>query len=80
MHMEPNKVLTPEEKATLQEEIVKAVEAQLAIDAEMTRADAINAVVEAVKALQAEPEMGGMGAEAEAGMKMPEEEGEEEGE
>jgi len=78
MHMEPNKMLTPEEKATLQEEIVKAVEDQLAIDAEMTRADAINAVVEAVKALQSEPEMGGMGAEAEAGMKVPEGEGEEE--
>lgn len=78
MHMEPNKMLTPEEKSKLQEEIVKAVEDQLAIDAEMTRADAINAVVEAVKALQAEPEMGGMGAEAEAGMKVPEDE--EEGE
>lgn len=71
-------MLTPEEKSKLQEEIVKAVEDQLAIDAEMTRADAINAVVEAVKALQAEPEMGGMGAEAEAGMQVPEDE--EEGE
>lgn len=71
-------MLTPEEKATLQEEIVKAVEDQLAIDAEMSREDAIEAVVNAVKALKAEPEMGGMGAEAEAGMKVPE--GEEEGE
>lgn len=78
MHMEPNKMLTPEEKSKLQEEIVKAVEDQLAIDAEMSREDAIEAVVNAVKALKAEPEMGGMGAEAEAGMKVPEGEGEEE--
>jgi len=69
--MDSAKMITPEEKATLKEEIVKAVEDQLAIDAEMTRADAIGAVVKAIQALQAEPEMGGMGEEG--GMKMPEE-------
>ena len=65
-------MLTPEEKATLQEEIVKAVEEQFAVEAEMTRADAIGAVVKAIESLQAEPEMGGLGEAEEAGMPVPE--------
>ncbi len=74
MHMDPKKMLTPEEKATLQEDIIKAVEEQLSVEAEMTREDAIGAVVKALEAMEGEPEMGGMGEEAEMGMKVPEEE------
>jgi len=67
-------VMTPEEKMTLKEEVLAAVEEQLSSDVEMTRADAIGMVAGAIEALTAEPEMGGMGEEAEEGMQIPGEE------
>lgn len=69
--MKNQPMMTPEEKATLQEEVVKAVQDQLSVDAEMTKTEAIDSVINALEAMKEQPEFGGMGEEAEQGMKMP---------
>lgn len=78
MHMEPKTPITPEEKATLKEEIMAAVDKCLSDESYTSKADILDKVAEDIEALKESPEMGGMGAEAEAGMKVPEGEGEEE--
>ena len=76
---ETKKMLTPEDKATLKEEITQAIETTFAGEGEMTREELIDALISTLSAMKgpAEPTLGGLGEEAEGGMKLPEE-GEEE--
>ena len=76
---ETKKMLTPEDKATLKEEINQAIETTFAGEGEMTREELIDALISTLSAMKgpAEPTLGGLGEEAEGGMKLPEE-GEEE--
>jgi len=75
--MNKETMMTPEEVTALKEEVTKTVEDQMAIEAEMTRTEAIDALINALEALKAEPGMGGLGEEADNGMKLPEQEEEE---
>ena len=72
---EKKTMLTPEEKATLKEDIIKAIEPVFAGEGEMTKEEIIDAVISALSAMKgpAEPTLGGLGEEAEGGMKLPEE-------
>lgn len=76
---EKKTMLTPEDKATLKEEINQAIETTFAGEGEMTREELIDALISTLSAMKgpAEPTLGGLGEEAEGGMKLPEE-GEEE--
>lgn len=75
MHMDKSPI-TPEEKATLKEQIMSAVDACLSDEKYATKADILDKVAEDIEALKDAPEMGGMGEESEAGMKVPESEDE----
>lgn len=75
MHMD-TKPMTPEEKASLKEEIMAAVDKCLSNEDYTSKTDILDKVAEDIEALKEAPEMGGMGAEAESGMKVPEGEAE----
>lgn len=67
------KKLTPEDVATLKEEIMKEAEMQLGVKAEMTRDEAIDAVINSLEALKSGEEMGGMkgmGEDSEEGLSL----------
>lgn len=79
MHMDP-KTITPEEKATLKEEIMAAVDACLSNEEYTSKEAILDKVAEDIEALKEAPGMGGMGEESEAGMKMPADDSDSDGE
>jgi len=66
------KKLTPEDVATLKEEIMKEADMQLGVKAEMTRNEAIDAVINSLEAMKegSEEGMKGMGEDSEEGLSL----------
>lgn len=78
--MENEKPLTPEEKDSFKQEVLAVIDQVFSVEGEMTKAQLTEEVCKSVEALSGGEEkspMGGLGAEAEGGMKLPEEETEE---
>ena len=65
--------MTPEDVATFKEEVLGVVETAFAKEG-ATKKDIIAEITKGVEVLEGEPEMGGMGTEADNGMPMPAEE------
>lgn len=74
MHIMDNKPMTPEMKDELKTQVIEAVEGAFAGEA-ATKGDILKAVSDAVAGLNEAPGMGGLGEEADKGMKLPESEG-----
>lgn len=72
MDQNKNPSMTPEEKASLKDEVIAAVEKCFSNEEYNSKEAILDKVAEDIEALKEGPEMGGMGAEAEAGMKVPE--------
>lgn len=69
--MQDKQAMTPEEVATLKEEINMKIDEVLG-SGDLTKGDAINAICESVEMMKEEPDMGGMGEVEEGGMELPE--------
>lgn len=80
MHMDPKEPMTPEAKDALKGEIMAAVDACLSNEEYTSREAILDKVAEDIEALKEGPEMGGMGEESEAGMQMPADDSDSDGE
>jgi len=69
-----SKPITPEDKATLKEQMTSAVESAFADETLTTKEQILEKVEENIKALESEPGMGGLGEEEQKGMPVPDEE------
>ena len=72
--------MTPEDKAALREEIMAKVDECLGNEEYTSKEEILEKVAEDLEALKGDPEMGGMGREADEGMQVPDGDMEEEAE
>lgn len=65
--------MTPEEKATLKEDIMAKVEECLSNEEYTSKEAILDKVIEDLEVLKGDEDMGGLGEEADEGMQLPEE-------